>query len=165
MSDGLDHKAGRLQLTHRVGYIGYDYPREWPIERPSVLLPFSHTIRFELDSPDGIAEWDANFPGNGVAYLGEHKQPFTVGLMHELRCLDILRQSVVRDANAGPPSEWARHCLNYMKQAIICRGDTHLESIQYPNHFDPVDREGIYECKDWSAVYHAVKQSQEEYAR
>ena len=129
-----------------------------------MLLPFSHTIRFELDTPDGVAEWGANVPGNGLAYLGESKHPFTVAMMHELRCLDIIRDTVVSDTSTEESSTLARHCLNYVRQSIFCRADTHLESVQYPNTAHPVDIESVYECKDWGAVYDAVKQSQEEYA-
>ena len=92
-------------------------------------------------------------------------QPYTVAMIHQLRCLDILRENIVRDVDSEGPSELARHCLNYMKQSIMCRGDTHLEPMQYPNHHDPIDKEGIYECKDWGAVYHEVKRTQDEYAR
>ncbi|KAF7792948.1 hypothetical protein EIP86_004051 [Pleurotus ostreatoroseus] len=147
-----------MRLTD-LGYLGYDYPDEWPIERPRVLLAGSHTNRFQLDTVDGVAEWAAMIPGDGLVYLGEHKRPFTISMFHQLRCLDIIRADLVRErsGDADLPSALTRHCLNYMRQIVLCRGDTYLESFQYPNNKDPIDKEALYECRDWEAVYDEVK--------
>ncbi|KAI0697362.1 hypothetical protein BC835DRAFT_1249712, partial [Cytidiella melzeri] len=143
------------------GYIGYDYPEVWPIERKPVLLAFSHSIRYGLDTPSGIAEWSSLVPGDGVVHLGEHKQPYTISMFHQLKCLDILRGELVRDReHSEGASELSRHCLNYMRQMIMCRGDTYLEPFIHPNHKDPIEMQNIYECKDWGVVYDEVKKNQ-----
>ncbi|PSR97578.1 hypothetical protein PHLCEN_2v4285 [Hermanssonia centrifuga] len=129
-------------------------------------MAFSHSVRFELDSPDGIAEWAAIIPGDGLVHLGEQKEPYTISMMHQLRCLDILREELVRERDDSEgPSTLSRHCLNYMKQMVMCRGDIELEPFQYPNHKDPIDMEGIYECRDWSAVYTEVEKNQVEFGK
>lgn len=154
-----------LQVAY-LGYLGYDYPDAWPIERPSVLMAFSHSVHFELDTPAGAAEWAATVPGDGMVYLGEEKRPYTISMLHQLRCLDILRAEIVRGhvGASDEPSYLSRHCLNYIKQMVLCRGDTNLEPFQYPNHQDPIDMEGIYECRDWGAVYAEVQKNQAQYA-
>lgn len=130
-------------------------------------MAFSHSGHFELDSPSGIAEWSAVVPGGGLIHLGEYKQPYMTSVMHQLRCLDILREELVRERinESDEPSYLSRHCLNYIKQMILCRGDTNLEPFQYPNQNDPIDMEGIYECRDWGAVYREVERNQAEHAQ
>ena len=148
-----------------LGYVGSDYPDSWPVERKPVLLANSHTVRYHIDTPAGIKEWESTVPGDGIVHLGEHKQPFTLSMFHQLKCLALIREELV-DGWKTPsgPSEIARHCMNYVKQMIQCHGDTYLEPYAHPNHKDPVDFDHTYECKDWEAVYEATKKNQEEYA-
>ncbi|PPQ89978.1 hypothetical protein CVT25_009618 [Psilocybe cyanescens] len=158
-------KSQVAYLTREYSYIGHDYPEVWPIERKSVLMTFDNPKHFRLDEEDGIAEWAAIAPQNGVVHLGPHRQPYTVAMMHQLKCFDILREEMVRDRseNYAGPSVLGRHCLNYIRQIVMCRGDLELESFQFASHKNPIDWHGIYECKDWEAVYNNVKSNQEEY--
>ncbi|KAH9486103.1 hypothetical protein JR316_0000167 [Psilocybe cubensis] len=158
-------KRQLAELTREHSYIGNDYPEVWPIERKPVLMTFDNPKHFRLDKEDGIAEWAAISPQNGVVHLGPHRQPYTVAMLHQLKCLDVLRGEMVRDRSesyAGP-SVLVRHCLNYIRQIVMCRGDFELESFQFASHKNPIDWHGIYECRDWEAVYNNVKQNQEEY--
>lgn len=158
-------------LTREYSYVGNDYPEIWPIERKTILMTFDNPKHFRLDTDDGRAEWAALAPGNGVVHLGPHKQPFTVSMMHQLKCLDIIREEMVKDRTEGngngnaTPSELARHCLNYVRQMVMCHGDLELESFQFASHKNPIDWRGVYECKDWEAVYNEVKRNQEEYLK
>lgn len=147
------------------GYIGNDYPEVWPIERKPVLMTFDNPKHFRLDEADGIAEWAAIAPQNGVVHLGPHRQPYTVAMLHQLKCFDILREEMVRDRseNYAGPSALGRHCLNYIRQIVMCRGDLELESFQFASHKNPIDWHGIYECRNWEAIYSNVKRNQEEY--
>ncbi|KAF4614206.1 hypothetical protein D9613_008020 [Agrocybe pediades] len=148
-------------------YIGHDYPETWPILRKSVLLQFDNPRHFRLDTEDGAAEWGALSPENGVIHLGPNRRPFTVAMMHQLKCMDVIRYEMVRER--GPesdyrgPSPLRRHCLNYLRQMITCHGDLELEAFQFATHKNPVDWRGVYECKDWEAVYNAVEINQKEY--
>ncbi|PPR02734.1 hypothetical protein CVT26_009445 [Gymnopilus dilepis] len=171
------------------GYIGDDYPEVWPIERKSVLMTFDNPKHFRLDEAAGIAEWGIQAPENGVVHLGPYRQPYTVAMLHQLKCLDNIREEMVRNrrvegsnetspsdtnesenyagpvpgANRARQTELARHCLNYVRQMVMCHGDLELESFQFASHKNPIDWHGVYECKDWEAVYNAVKRNQEEH--
>ncbi|KIP04041.1 hypothetical protein PHLGIDRAFT_76611, partial [Phlebiopsis gigantea 11061_1 CR5-6] len=102
----------------------------------------------------------------GLVYLGAHRRPFTLAAVHQLRCLDVLRAELVRGLPAdAEPSALARHCLNYVRQMVLCRGDTHLEPYQHPNHIDPIVTDKVYECRDWSVVFDKIRENQAEYAR
>ncbi|KAF8167188.1 hypothetical protein B0H34DRAFT_779054 [Crassisporium funariophilum] len=154
-------------LTVEYSYVGNDYPEVWPIERKNVLMTFDNPKHFRLDSEDGAAEWAAIAPKNGVVHLGPHRQPYTVSMMHQLKCLDIIRQEMVRETdkdNTGT-TELGRHCLNYLRQMVMCRGDLELESFQFASHKNPIDWHGVYECKDWEAVHKEMEKNQEEHER
>ncbi|EAU92218.2 hypothetical protein CC1G_10104 [Coprinopsis cinerea okayama7 len=130
-------------------------------------MTFDNPKHFRLDAEDGIAEWRAIVPEDGgIVHLGPHKQPFTVSMFHQLRCLDIIREETVRDRSNGEgPTALGRHCLNYIRQMVTCRGDLELESFQYASHKNPINQRGVYECKDWEAVYREVQKNQEEYRK
>ena len=128
--------------------------------RPVVRQAAQHSTRYQIED---AAEWSTVVPrGDGLVYLGEYRQPYTLGMVHQLRCLDVLRAELLR---GDEPSALTRHCLNYVKQMVLCRGDTHLEPYQHPNHIDPIVTDKVYECRDWSVVFNKVKENQAEYAR
>ncbi|KAH6896131.1 hypothetical protein BKA70DRAFT_1116859 [Coprinopsis sp. MPI-PUGE-AT-0042] len=130
-------------------------------------MTFDNPRHFLLDTEDGKAEWASLVPGgNGVIHLGPYKQPFTISMFHQLRCLDIIRDETTRDRSNNEndgPTELGRHCLNYIRQMITCRGDFHLESFQYASHKDPIDQKGVHQCRDWEAAYKEVERNQMEY--
>ena len=68
------------------------------------------------------------------------------------------------DASEGPTA-LGRHCLNYLRQMVLCRGDLQLESMQYTSHTNPIDLFGVYERRDWGAVYDAIRENQKAYER
>lgn len=137
------------------GYVGNDHPETWPIPRKTVLMGFQNPNHFRLDAEDGILEWKAMIPGgDGIIHLGAHHQPYGISMFHQLRCLDVIRGETVRDRSDGDNiSELGRHCLNYIRQMVMCRGDLELESFQFASHKNPIDLFGVYECKDWEGVY------------
>ncbi|KAJ3574357.1 hypothetical protein NP233_g1828 [Leucocoprinus birnbaumii] len=128
-------------------YTSSDHPHSWPIPlRKKVLLAFSNPKHYALDTPQGKLEWSSLVPSspsspNGIIHLGPSKEPFTISMMHQLKCLDIIR----------------------METMVLCRGDLELESFQFASHKDPIDQHGVYECRDWGKVYEEVKKNQVEY--
>ncbi|KAJ7746597.1 hypothetical protein B0H16DRAFT_1242183, partial [Mycena metata] len=124
------------------------------------------TVRYQLDSDDGAAEWAASFPGNGLLYLGEQCRPFSISMFHQIRCLDIIRRSFVdvRSRNATTSrrdslnGELTRHCLNYLRQMVFCRSHSYLDPVlgyPIPNAHPDTDQ-----CRDWSTLYEEVRRTQ-----
>lgn len=152
---------------NRRGYLGADFPERWPIVQTAVQLAYDESQHFRLEEQDGIVEWNTLVAGNGIVHLGSYMQPFTVALMHQLKCLDIVRGELVQNRTDGPyaPSNLGQHCLNYLRQIVMCHGSGTLESLQYMNHIDTVDKRVIYECKDWEAVRREVVNNQKLYKR
>ena len=81
----------------------------------------------------------------------EDLEVYTVMLFHQLRCLDIIREDFVLTAGSSP---LARHCLNYLRQTILCHPDLRLESVRRSEGQKPTTtREYEAVCRDWSSVY------------
>jgi len=146
-------------------YIGADYPERWPIDVGHVLLDVTNTVRYNMSTPDGAEEWKKLVPGDGLIYLGPEKRPFTISMLHQLRCLDIVRQGVIRTEDYSEES-WGlvRHCMNYIRQMVLCRADSYLESFQDASNTRPLDTLALFECRDWDAVYQEVKNNHLSYS-
>ena len=79
-------------------------------------------------------------------------------MFHQLRCLNILRQTLYRNQHTNAPksvSALDQHCLNYLRQVLFCEADLGLEPVvlQYHGSVAPHTRT----CNDWTKVYDAVQ--------
>jgi len=143
-------------------YIGDDHPQTWPRpHRDPVLLKRENTIRYQVDKEGADEEWARLYPNNGIVTLGANKRPFMVSMFHQLRCLDIIRQTIVHSAaengtqhesnhlsewQGSVPSEEAQHCVGYLRQMALCRANTQIEPIMT---FTSVP----HTCNDWTVAY------------
>lgn len=117
-----------------------------------------------LDSDD----WAAFLPGSqGIIGLSEDGRPLTISMFHQLECLDIVRKQLVsrgenHSSEALPgqvcsgshQSGWelTQHCMNYLRQMVLCHSHTALESIKSPA--GSIDyTKSRYLCRDWTAVF------------
>ena len=154
----------RRTLDAHKAYVGSDHPRTWDIGYlPPVRINIEPTKHYQLSGHNSDAEWAALAPHSGILHLGPHRQPYSISLFHQLRCLDIIRRDIVQSL---PPedSKLSRHCLNYMRQMVLCRADLAL---------DPVLGRGLEtrvhpdtnQCVDWRRVYEELEKNQREYAQ
>lgn len=142
--------------------------RVWDVStNKKVRKATEDTVHYDLSTDFGNAEWASVFPrGGGLVHLGAKDEPFTVSMFHELRCLDIIGHEVVarlRARSASPPAPLVEHCMGYIRQMILCRADTTLESAKasYGDHI--VMKGVVHTCNDWSAVYAAAEANYDEY--
>jgi hypothetical protein len=125
-------------------------------------MAFEDSVHYQINTEDGRAEWASLIPGNGLVYLGEQPgHPFSISMFHQLRCLNILREDIV---GAESNTALSRHCLNYLRQMIMCRGDAQLENIllaSEDNSSHPAFvQTGSYMCSNWNFVLEEVKKNQ-----
>ncbi|KAJ7650622.1 hypothetical protein FB45DRAFT_21269 [Roridomyces roridus] len=150
-------------LNPTYTYEGEDYPRAWPIPMAGpVHMPLENTVRYALDSPDGELEWDAMTPENGILHLGKHKQPFSISMFHQLRCISLLRREMLsaqKTNQTKPDDPLNTHCLNYMRQQLFCAADTVLDVVLGPL-YHPLVAPEFFSCKNWEMVYDAVRKNQ-----
>ena len=118
---------------------------------------FEPTIHYPLNSTQGDEEWIALSSRQGIVQIGPQRDFFLVSMFHELRCLDIIRQSYVSQEARSPqgPSAVSLHCLNYLRQMVLCRRDIRLEPVVDTEGPHAVHPWGPMTCKDWTVVYDA----------
>jgi hypothetical protein len=148
---------------HNYSYEGLDYPLAWQIPEPQTVRMFiEDTVRYQMDELDSAAEWEALVPNHGIIYLGDQRRPFSIAMFHQLRCLDVFRQELIgahRSANGThPPSDLSRHCLNYLRQMILCRSDLRLDALLGEPKVQAFP--DTYECRDWELIYQEVASNQ-----
>ncbi|KAH6873674.1 hypothetical protein BKA70DRAFT_1352401 [Coprinopsis sp. MPI-PUGE-AT-0042] len=123
---------------------------------PPILMDMQNTVNYQLNGSDADAQWRRLIPsGGGIVRLGSDGTPFMVSTFHQLRCLDVIRESYTRDSGAGQPNPTplALHCLNYIRQMILCRGNSRLERIVKPDSLHTVQLRDPQTCRDWRSLY------------
>ncbi|OCH85535.1 hypothetical protein OBBRIDRAFT_838895 [Obba rivulosa] len=151
--------AGYLWLTHIPRH--NEVTDSWMAERKPVLFPLnSYEVGpYDLHSDN---EWSLLIPGDGIVHLGPQHQPFMVSMLHQLRCIDVIRKqaAVTRDRR---DMELSHHCINYLRQMTLCRGDMYLDAYEYTSKNEPLDKHPIRRCLDWRTVYEAIEANQREF--
>ncbi|PIL37559.1 hypothetical protein GSI_01253 [Ganoderma sinense ZZ0214-1] len=131
---------------------------QWDLgELPPKLMYFEPTVHYELNTTAADAEWVALFPYDGIVRIGEDREPYTISMFHQLRCLDVIRRAYIAREGLTPegPSAVSLHCLQYLRQMILCRRDLRLEPVIDTEGPHAVQPWGTMTCKDWTAVYAA----------
>ena len=135
------------------------------------------TKHYQLSGHNADAEWAVLAPHNGIVHLGPHRQPYSVSLFHQLRCLDIIRRDMMVigvESDSLPPSplppdrdslslsKLSRHCLNYMRQMVLCRADLALDPV-LGRALEARVRPDTNQCVDWRRVYEELEKNQQDY--
>jgi hypothetical protein len=137
-----------------------DYPASWDIPLDPVHVTLDDSVRYDIDTPQGEADWASLFPPrHGAISLGTDKRLFGLSLFHELACVDAIRAALV--TKRGEPHEQpnVQHCMDYLRQTVLCRRDTTLQNMRRIDAH-VTDWFTTYECKDWTAVYDGVAKNQ-----
>lgn len=177
--------------SSRHSYVGSDHPRTWDIGYlPPIRMNIEPTKHYQLSGYNADAEWAALAPHDGIIHLGPHRQPYSVSLFHQLRCLDIIRRDIVAvdwDSDSEeslPPKDedhdtavaaaaasstskfksLSRHCLNYMRQMVLCRADLALDPV-LGRGLEARVRPDTNQCVDWRRVYEELDKNQREHAQ
>ena len=93
-------------------------------------------------------------PSNGK------REPFMVSMLHQLRCIDVVRDQLTKP-RAQRDEQPARHCMNYIRQMILCAADLTLEPVDIGHEASGV---GVtHTCRDWRTVYDTVDRNYAEW--
>ncbi|KJA22685.1 hypothetical protein HYPSUDRAFT_66904 [Hypholoma sublateritium FD-334 SS-4] len=157
---------------HEYTYLHNDYPEKWPIPAlDKVHMSLENTVHYAFDTPEGRAEWDIILPSGGaVVRLGPRRRPFTVGMFHQIRCLGIIRDildDLYRDTNSRAVSAdrsiIAGHCMNYLRQMVLCSSDVRLETVRAAKGHGLTVPDVTHVCLDWEAVYREAEKNYQTY--
>ena len=102
--------------------------------RRRVGMTIDTSIRYRPDTPEGSQAWSNMLPTGGHTIrlpARVDNETFTLAMFHQLRCLDIIRNDYV----AGTKSPLQKHCLNYIRQSLLCIADPKLEYSNSPDRF------------------------------
>jgi hypothetical protein len=85
------------------------------------------SARYQVTTQDGADEWDQLVPTTGATITDDSTGDiYTVAMFHQLQCLAYLRHGYAID-NSTPPM--GKHCLNYLRQVLLCHAETRLEPV------------------------------------
>ncbi|KAJ7065983.1 hypothetical protein B0H15DRAFT_918569 [Mycena belliarum] len=132
-----------------------------------VALRITNAKHYSLDDDD---EWSKILPASGhLIHVTEDDsgsvlpRPYTVTLFHQLKCLDIIRTQY-KQPPGTPIHPRTRHCMNYLRQILLCRPNLRLEAVE--DEFGLTDRYSYDTvCRDWSSLYDEVERNQLAYAK
>ncbi|KAG9222287.1 hypothetical protein CCMSSC00406_0006584 [Pleurotus cornucopiae] len=134
--------------------------KAWPaVALPEVYMNMENSVHYAFNTPEGAREWNASLPPNADRLrIGDSPQLFTISLFHQLRCLDIIRNGIAvfrSSKTPDPPDALVHHCMNYIRQMIMCRANTDLESVR--SHVGPrvAVSETTHRCRDWTRTFYA----------
>lgn len=126
-----------------------------------------NSVHFAYNTSLGALEWKSTLPsGGGILHLGDHLEPYSISLFHELRCLDVVREGFVKFEKSGrtvKPDALVHHCMNYLRQMILCRSDLELEHARHLMRGIVVSDIAHRTCKDWTEVYKAAEENYLQY--
>ncbi len=135
--------------------------------REPVSMSIYDPVHYDDVSDMGVLEYNQLLPPSGhLVHLGPDRAPHTVSMFHQLRCLGLLLETY-----HTPPANRTQgalgttaHCLNYLRQMLLCRPNAHMESVNVADgRKTRTDKPYDAVCSDWTAVYDAAEANTQAY--
>ncbi|EPQ56285.1 hypothetical protein GLOTRDRAFT_39785, partial [Gloeophyllum trabeum ATCC 11539] len=106
-----------------------DFPDYLPLTlSKSTWTLHENTTHFGISSEEDEHDWASVFPdGNGFVRLGPSKRLFALSAFHEMHCMQSVRRALVQE---GHGDGHVQHCLNYLRQMILCHANIQLEPVR-----------------------------------
>ncbi|KAG4429570.1 hypothetical protein IFR05_014945 [Cadophora sp. M221] len=156
-------------------------PQAFLPEIPMKEMKFDFPTKYEDTGPEGDKLWNDMMPiGSGfirVPYPRRFDMPqsksiendpeegevYSLSIMHQLHCLAVIRHVIMkyekRDKSRFTGDGHEYHCIDYIRQAILCAGDTTLDYAEIVTGSDGVQRRlgftganSTHQCRDWDAI-------------
>lgn len=157
-------------LDAEYTYSGDDYPIEYPIGLlDPVAMTLHESIHFDLNGSDPLAlsEWQLlpSIPkGIGRTRLGPNYRVFVLTFHHQMHCLHRMQRGLIDRSDPGINEAHIRHCLNYLRQTMMCEAADSLEDGDFMGKNLEEDRRGDeIICRDWERVYDVMDERYEEW--
>ncbi|KAJ7065424.1 hypothetical protein C8F01DRAFT_1125583 [Mycena amicta] len=148
-------------------YLGTDFPEFYiPTDGPltTVAMAMEDSVHYGVRELSAKDEWASNSPaGYGYVRLGSEFRGFSIAMWHEMHCLHIIRLVLSRtpeeNRNKTHTVGHMKHCLNYIRQFVMCNPSLHLEPVgwmdrNWDEQTEERDPEGAtHVCQDWTQLY------------
>ncbi|KAI0056925.1 hypothetical protein BV25DRAFT_1831694 [Artomyces pyxidatus] len=152
----LVSSAGKESL---YTYEDDDVPFELPFELgPPVELAVEESVHYSFTEEGSTDEWLHHSPhGFGVVRLGPSNRTFYVSMFHQVHCLKYFRSEITRRGGQEFEEGHTHHCLNVLRESILCHADLTLEPGDFATRAFTFERQGaIHTCRNWNVVYDYV---------
>ena len=121
-------------------------------------MTLENTTHYPIDGPTAAAQWESVYPpGFGFVRLGEPRRILCVSMFHQLHCVEKFRLALHDPDDPVATIPHLQHCMNYIRQMVLCRADLRLESVRSPVGSKKAVSDITHTCRDWSTVYEAAE--------
>ncbi|VDB90023.1 unnamed protein product [Peniophora sp. CBMAI 1063] len=124
-------------------------------QRPLVKVGFEETVHFHWDNSTSAREYFQMIPFGSVGQRhGKQNRAFATAVFHMEHCYRIFHSVYVSDDIPGIQWEHINHCVNYLRQQILCTADLTPEMGDFMARDPGEAREGsVRVCRDFGAMY------------
>jgi len=151
------------RMSTAPGALSFRVPKAAP-----VAMSITDSVRYQLDT-SGAEDYAKLLPSGGhIVYIDDDDsqtigpEPYTVTLFHQFRCLDIIRDSINQlSLESTPVSTMTRHCMNYLRQTILCQPNLRLESAKTSGGVAARTYDAV--CRDWTPLYEEAERNHQAY--
>jgi len=170
--NALSFSALPVTAVSDFSNIGEDTVQEYlipPQNIGKVALLVEESVHLGLhDLESRRAWWGMGVVSTKWATLGPNFHGFYTQMYHDLHCMSALMDAVNFGAEDDDIVAWHyHHCLNWLRQSILCDSDVTLEPPDsLTRNFSTSRSGGTHVCSDWSSVIQHVEdalQSWEEF--
>lgn len=142
-------------------YLGTDFPKTLV---PLSEHPYDSYLRFDdtvYYAPNASSEWDSTFPStDGFVRLGPDHHLYGISMFHQLHCLQQFSAAVAKRPTMQMQWDHISHCMNYVRQAVLCAANTRLEPLKESPEGLKVDGLGLdHKCRDWTRLWEAAEEN------
>ncbi len=156
----------RNSHTRTEAYVGNDFPERLPLKKLADLVDYTFlntSADYPVHGPDAESKWMSIYPdGFGFVRLGEGRRILCTSMFHQLHCVDKLRRALDNPDDPVATIPHLQHCLNYLRQMLICASDVTLEPEEFDPSRDVTEASGVgvtHTCRDSSAIYETINEN------
>lgn len=141
---------GDIEDTNATEIWSDIYPSAWVAVSDPSRVGYGGGVNLHRDARDP-SSWDAKTEG------------FSVALMHQIHCVAIIKHAfmVYRRSDATSHDVGIHHidhCVEYLRQAIICHGDLTLERPSTQTYPQGTTGWGdVHQCRDWDQIISVIR--------
>ncbi|KAL2071926.1 hypothetical protein VTL71DRAFT_13161 [Oculimacula yallundae] len=129
----------------------------------SQILQQSTIPRYELNSSDGVVAVDTQWAlqhGYAPTFIhpyDESKSIYQIDMFHSMHCIHRIRNKLTSELSL---QEWPRndehtlHCLDYLREQLMCNADLTLEGTDDLLHFNKTSG---HVCRNYNAIMEWAK--------
>ncbi|GJJ08927.1 hypothetical protein Clacol_003147 [Clathrus columnatus] len=145
--------------SRTYSYVGNDYPMRVPLDLGTAEMTFDCSAQYDINSSFSGEIWSKSMDtrSGGFVRLGDDYRVFAVSMYHQLHCMGALQHSLAQaDGKPSPMDVHIQHCLNYLRQFILCSADGTQEppvkvaDLKTQGCAPPYRRQ----CRNWNKLYH-----------